>query len=418
MLQPLSLFIGLRYTLSKRRSRSVSFISGIAMMGIVLSVALLITVLSVMNGFDKELKERILGIMPQVSVYYPANSQEWPALRQHILQQQGVKGATPFIELQGMLHEGRFTQPGIIYGVDKHHHATVSNISNYLDNNTLLVLASDEHTIALGSGLAEKLQVGRDDKVTVIIPQLNQGGSRQNPAVKRLKIIDVFSTGTELDHSLALMGLVGAAQLSPNPLVISGLHISVNNLFEANYISNELKLSLSKKLNTNVYTSDWSRTHGNIYTAIKTSKSLVSLLLFLIIAIAAFNVVSTLMMVVVDKQSDIAVLRTLGVSNRQVLSIFIIQGAIIGVVGTIIGVVLGVFLALTIENIISSIEQLLSINFLQSTIYPVNFLPSSLQLNDIILVASASLIMSFIATIYPAIQAMKINPAEALSYDE
>jgi lipoprotein-releasing system permease protein len=144
----------------------------------------------------------------------------------------------------------------------------------------------------------------------------------------------------------------------------------------------------------------------------------VSLLLFLIIAIAAFNVVSTLMMVVVDKQSDIAVLRTMGVSNRQVLSIFIIQGAIIGVVGTIIGVVLGVFLALTIENIISSIEQLLSINFLQSTIYPVNFLPSSLQLNDIILVASASLIMSFIATTYPAIQAMKINPAEALSYDE
>ena len=418
MLQPFSLFIGLRYTLSKKRSRSVSFISGIAMTGIVLGVALLITVLSVMNGFDKELKERILGIMPQVSVYYPANSQQWPVLRQSILQQQGVKGATPFIELQGMLHEGRFTQPSIIYGVDPHHHVTVSNISSYLDNKTLRLLASDEYNIALGRGLAEKLQVERDDKVSVIIPQLNQSGSRQSPAVKRLNVIDIFSTGTELDHSLGLMGLTGAAQLSPNPLLVSGFHISVDNLFEASYVSSELRAILSKQLNANVYTSDWTRTHGNIYSAIKTSKSLVSLLLFLIIAIAAFNVVSTLMMVVVDKQSDIAVLRTLGVSNRQVLAIFIIQGTIIGVVGTLIGVVLGIFLALTVENIISGIEQLLGIHFLESTVYPINFLPSSLQLNDIILVASASLIMSFIATTYPAIQAAKINPAEALSYDE
>jgi lipoprotein-releasing system permease protein len=174
---------------------------------------------------------------------------------------------------------------------------------------------------------------------------------------------------------------------------------------------------LLEQLNMNVYTSDWTRTHGNIYTAIKTSKSLVSLLLFLIIAIAAFNVVSTLMMVVVDKQSDIAVLRTLGVSNRQVLAIFIIQGAIIGVIGTLVGVAIGIIMALTVENVIAGIEQFLGINFLQSTIYPVNFLPSSLQLNDILLVASASLIMSLFATIYPAIQATKINPAEALSYD-
>lgn len=418
MLQPLSLFIGLRYTLTKRRSRSVSFISGIAMTGIVLGVALLITVLSVMNGFDKELKERILAIMPQVSVYYPATNQEWPELREHILKQKGVKGATPFIELQGMLHEGRQTQPSIIYGVDRQNHDSVSNISKYLDTKTLLALERDDYAIALGSGLAEKLQVKRDDKITVIIPQLNQGGSRRTPSVKRLKVIDIFSTGTELDHSLALMGLNGAAQLTPNPSVITGLHVSVNNLFEASYISNQLRSILTKELNVNVYTSDWTRTHGNIYSAIKTSKSLVSLLLFLIIAIAAFNVVSTLMMVVVDKQSDIAVLRTLGVSNRQVLTIFVIQGAIIGVVGTIIGVVLGVLLALSIENIIASIEHFLGISFLQSTIYPVNFLPSSLQLNDIILVASASLIMSFMATIYPAIKAMQVNPAEALRYDD
>ena len=417
MLKPLSLFIGLRYTLSKKRSRSVSFISGIAMTGIVLGVSLLITVLSVMNGFDKELKQRILGVMPQVSIHYPASNRQWPALRQLILQQQGVKGVTPFIELQAMLHEGRFTQPSLIYGIDRHHHKTVSTIANYLDDKTLLALENDEHAIALGGGLAEKLQVELDDKITIIIPQLNQAGSRQNPTIKRLTIVDIFFTGTELDHSLALMGLTGAAQLSSDPLLVSGLQVSVENLFEANYIANELRVMFLEQLNMNVYTSDWTRTHGNIYTAIKTSKSLVSLLLFLIIAIAAFNVVSTLMMVVVDKQSDIAVLRTLGVSNRQVLAIFIIQGAIIGVIGTLVGVAIGIIMALTVENVIAGIEQFLGINFLQSTIYPVNFLPSSLQLNDILLVASASLIMSLFATIYPAIQATKINPAEALSYD-
>jgi lipoprotein-releasing system permease protein len=418
MFQPLSLFIGLRYTLSKRRSRSVSFISGIAMTGIVLGVALLITVLSVMNGFDKELKDRILSIMPQVSVYYPASNHQWPELREYIVKQDGVQGATPFIEIQGMLHEGRFTQPSIIYGVDKQYNSSVSNISQYLDKRTLSVLEQDDHSIALGAGLAKKLQVKQGDKITAIIPQLNQGSSSQIPTFKRLDIIDIFSSGTELDHSLALMGLNGAAQLSPNSNVITGLHIRVNNLFDAGYISNELRIMLTKKLNTNVFTSDWTRTYGNIYSAIKTSKSLVSLLLFLIIAIAAFNVVSTLMMVVVDKQSDIAVLRTLGISDRQVLSVFIIQGSIIGIIGTIIGVLLGVFLALSIENIIASLEQFLDINFLQSTIYPVSFLPSSLQANDIVLVASASLIMSFIATIYPAIKAIHINPAEALRYDD
>ncbi len=418
MIQPTSLFIGLRYTLAKRRSRSVSFISAIAMLGIILGVALLITVLSVMNGFDKELRERILAIMPQVSVYYPANNNEWPNIREHIVSQEGVGGATPFVELQGMLHESGATQPSIIYGIDQKYNNSVSKITNYLDKNTLTLLADSNSTIALGVGLAEKLNIKSGDKVTLIIPQLNKQNSRRTPAVKRLNVIDVFTTGTELDHSLALMGINGAAQLSTSPQGITGLHIRVNNLFESNRIANQLQSSLRQDLFINAYTSDWTRTHGNIYSAIKTSKSLVSLLLFLIIAIAAFNVVSTLMMVVVDKQSDIAILRTLGISDRQIITIFVIQGTIIGIVGTIIGVALGVLFALSVEGFVAALESLLGFSFLQSTIYPVSFLPSSLQLNDILLIAFASLIMSFIATIYPAIKASQIRPAEALRFEE
>ncbi len=418
MLQPASLFIGLRYTLAKKRSRSVSFISGVAMLGIILGVALLITVLSVMNGFDKELRERILAIMPQVSVYYSASSNEWPIIRERIVNQEGISAATPFVELQGMLHESGATQPSIIYGINQKYNSSVSKITSYLNKNTLALLAESNNAIALGAGLAKTLNVKTGDKVTLIIPQLNKQNVRRTPAVKRLNIVDIFTTGTELDHSLSLMGIDGAALLSKSPQDITGLHIRVDNLFEANYIANKLQSTLRQDLLINAYTSDWTRTHGNIYSAIKTSKSLVSLLLFLIIAIAAFNVVSTLMMVVVDKQSDIAILRTLGVSNRQVITIFVIQGTVIGIIGTIIGVGLGVLFALSVESFVAGLESLLGFSFLQSTIYPVNFLPSSLQLNDILLIASASLVMSFFATIYPAIKASQVKPAEALRFDE
>lgn len=417
MLQPTSLFIGLRYTIAKRRSRSVSFISGIAMLGIILGVALLITVLSVMNGFDKELRERILAIMPQVSVYYSANNNEWPTIREHILRQERISAATPFVELQGMLHESGVTQPSIIYGIDQNYNSSVSKITDYLDDSTLIDLA-ENNTIALGVGLAQKLNVMVGGKITLIIPQLNKNNVRKIPVVRRLKIIDVFATGTELDHSLALMGIKGAAQLSSNPEGVTGLHIKVKNLFEANYIANNVQSSLRQELFINAYANDWTRTHGNIYSAIKTSKSLVSLLLFLIIAIAAFNVVSTLMMVVVDKQSDIAILRTLGVSDRQVITIFVVQGTIIGIVGTAIGVGLGILFALSVESFVAALESFLGFSFLQSAVYPVSFLPSSLQLNDVLLIAFASLIMSFIATIYPAIKASQVKPAEALRFED
>ncbi len=410
---PLSFFIGLRYTLARRRNRSVSFISGIAMIGIVLGVALLITVLSVMNGFDRELKERILSIMPQVTLYQRGGMNNWVSLREQILEQEQVIGAAPFVELQVMLHQGKRTQPALLYGLDAKYESTVSNIRRYLADDTLERLNNADKYIALGKGLADKLALEQGESITVIVPRANSAAA--SPAIKRLEIIDVFSTNTELDHSFAIMGLESAAGLA-NPQQnsgISGLHLKVEQLFVAPRIASSLK----SQLPLDFYTTDWTRTHGNIYYAIKMSKNLVSLLLFLIIAIAAFNVVSTLVMVVVDKQGDIAILRTLGLTKQQVMAVFMVQGSVIGVIGTLIGVALGVVFALFVDDFVAWLETLLNIRFLESDIYPVSFLPSSLLFSDVIFVASVALIMSMLATIYPARKAASVAPAQALRYD-
>jgi lipoprotein-releasing system permease protein len=411
MMQPASLFIGLRYTFTQRRSRSVSFISGIAMVGIVLGVGLLITVLSVMNGFDKELKERILNIMPQVTIYHPSGIHQWSSVRQQVLEVEGVAAVTPFVELQTMLHVGRNTQPALIYGVESNYQNTVSKIAQFLAPDTIESLAQNNNYIAVGSGLAEKLKLEKNDFVTVIVPRADQSG--EMPAIQRMSAIDIFTTGTELDHSLALMGLQSAADLSEQPRVVSGLQIKVDDLFAAPSTAYNIR----QQLLNGYYSTDWTRTHGNIYYAIRMSKNLVSLLLLLIIAIAAFNVVSTLVIVVVDKQKDIAILRTMGMSDGQIMSVFITQGTIIGVIGTLLGIVLGVVLALTVDQIVAALESFLGVTFLQSDIYPISFLPSHLDWNDVAIVAMVSLVMSFIATFYPARKAMKLLPAEALRYD-
>ncbi len=406
-----SLFIGLRYILTNRRSRSVSFISRVAMLGIILGVALLLVVLSVMNGFDRELRERILSIMPQVTLYHAEGIQEWQPLRNQILEKDSVTAAAPFVELQGMANSGKHTQPILIYGIDPELEKTVSIINTFLNPNTLSQLPIVDNAIVLGGSLAKKLNVVKGDSISIIIPRTQ--GRQEPPAIRRLMILDVFNTGTELDASLALMGIDAAAKASLNSQVISGLHIKVDDLFSAASTARNIQVELPYGF----YTTDWTRTHGNIYYAIKMSKNLVALLLLLIVAIAAFNVVSTLVMVVIDKQSDIAILRTLGTSNQQIMLIFMVQGTIIGVIGTFIGVLLGLLLAFSVQNIVVGIEKLFDVHFLTSDIYPVSYLPSQVIASDVVWVVMISLLMSLLATLYPAWRAAAVKPADALRHD-
>ncbi len=408
-----SVFIGLRYTLARKRSRSVTFMSRIAMVGIVLGVALLILVLSVMNGFDKELRERILAIMPQVTLYQQANDNQttWQSLRQQILQHDDIAAAAPFVELQGMVNVGKATQPLLLYGIEPSLEKTVSIVHRFLDQDDCHMLSDYSNDIILGKSLAEKLHLNAGDKLNLIIPRLD--GQSQRAAIRRVTLLTTFNSGTEIDHSLAFMNLSFAQELLSSPGAVSGLHIKVHDLFHAPRVASELR----SQLPFYYYPRDWTQTHGNIYYAIQMSKRLVSLLLFLIVAIAAFNVVSTLMMVVIDNQSDIAVLRTLGTSRRQIMAIFMVQGVVITVMGLFIGVCLGLLLSITIGDVIAFIESIFAIDFLQSDIYPVSYVPADIHWQDTITVVLITLAMSLTATLYPAWRATKVEPAQVLRYD-
>ena len=404
--------LAIRYTLSRQRSRSVAFISRVAMAGVVLGVALLIVVLSVMNGFDRELRERVLSIMPQVTLYHSEGIEDWSALRLQLLTNDNdIVAAAPFVEMQGMVNAANNTEPLLIYGVDAQLESTVSIIEQFLAPGTLIAINKKEGGLVLGHTLAQKLDVSVGDSVNIIIPRAE--GQSSIPAIQRMRLVDVLKTGTEIDGHLALMGMQTAQGLSIHPSKVSGLHIKGRDLF----LSAEIAQQLQIRLPHGFYTGDWTRTHGNIYYAVKMSKKLVSLLLLLIIAIAAFNVVSTLVMVVIDKQGDIAILRTLGMSTRQTLSVFMIQGGLIGVIGTVLGAILGMLLALFTQNIVSGLEGLLDIQFLNSDIYPVSYLPSHILMSDVVWVVSVSILMSFLSTLYPAWRASKVKPAEALRYE-
>ena len=411
-LKKTSLFIGLRYLLSRKHNRSVSFISALAITGIVLGVALLIIVLSVMNGFDRELQQRILGVMPHVTLYERGGMGEWKPLRDEILPLESVNGVAPFIELQGLLNKRKQTKPVLVYGVDSRFEETVSDITRYLTADVLVQLDQNNDTIALGKDLADQLLVEVGERLTLLIPRNSRAA--RTPVIKQLKIIDIFSTGTELDQKFALMGLSGAANLSPQSQRITGLHIRTDDLFNAPQIASQIRQTAGQSF----YTRTWVQTHGNIYYAIQMSKNLVSLLLFLIIAIAAFNLVSTLVMVVVDKQKDIAILRTLGLSTTEIRHVFMIQGAFIGLIGTIIGVAFGVIFSLFLESAIAQLQSILGVRFLQTDIYPISFIPSELSISSVGFIAVISIVMCVIATIYPASRAAKVQPADALRFDE
>jgi len=411
MNRSISLTVGLRYAGAKKRSQLVSFISGISIAGLILGVSLLLVVLSVMNGFDRELRERILGVMPQAAIYHRHGIDHWQQLQQQLEQHPEVDAAAPFVQLQGLASHRRQVSPVSVYGIEPSQESRVSIIESYLAPSLLRQLTAGPDTVILGRGLAEKLKISTGGKLTLVVPR--KGQSRSAPRIKVLRTIGILATGTEVDNSLALVHLPLAMSLSDYPDRVGGLRLQVGDLFKAPRIAYELV----RDLPYGYYGSDWTRSHGNLFQAIQMSKGLVGLLLFLIIAIAAFNVVSTLIMVVVDKQGDIAILRTLGASTGTIMKVFMVQGLLIGVIGTVIGLLLGVALSQVVTEAVAWVEQLFGIQFLKSDVYPISYLPSDLRVSDIALVGVVSLFMSFVATLYPAWRASRVNPAEALRYE-
>lgn len=415
MVRFFNLFVGLRYAGARRRTQLVSFISGISILGLMVGVGLLLTVLSVMNGFEKELRDRILGIIPHGAIYFTLGIDDWSSLRNSLLANPDLVAAAPFVELQGMLSVGKRVKPAALYGIDVDSNEQVSSVAGFVELEVLQQLRSragtDNDAIILGAGLAESLKVQPGDRITVLIP--NSSNAQAVPKFKPMFLAGVVRSGTELDYALALINLDTASQLSETPGRVSGLRVKTRDLFAAP----EIIRAQVRTMDYGYYGTDWTRSHGNLYHAVQMSKNLVGLLLFLIVAIAAFNVVSTLVMVVVDKQTDIAILKTLGASRGDILAIFVVQGAVIGALGTLLGLAFGVFGSLMAQDVVAGLEKLLQIRFLNAEIYPVSYLPSQMRLADFVQVACVSWAMSLLATLYPAWKASRVAPAEALRFE-
>ena len=411
MFKPISLYIGLRYTRARRSNHFISFIALVSMIGLTLGVAVLITVLSVMNGFDRELKNRVLGMVPQATVSSTQILTDWPELAKKVEQNKHVVGAAPFTQLQGMLTAHGQVSGIMVTGIEPKYERKVSIIQDHMVAGNLDDLKKGEFGIVLGKQMTDALGLGIGDNITLVLPEATPSPAGVVPRFKRFKIVGIFSIGAEVDSMMGYIALNDASTLLRLPDGAQGVRMKLDDIFAAPTVANEIVRDLSGDF----YASDWTYTHGNLFSAIQMEKAMVSLLLFLIVLVAAFNIVSSLVMVVTDKKADIAILRTLGASPATITKIFMVQGTIIGVIGTVAGAILGVIFATSISSLIGWLNTSLGLNLFDA--YFINYLPSYLRWQDVLIIVSLSLVLSFLATIYPALRAAKIQPAEALRYE-
>ncbi len=412
---PYELFIGLRYTRAKRRNHFISFISLTSMVGIALGIVVLITVLSVMNGFQEELRARILGVASHIEISdFGGTLADWPLIAREAATNPEVVGAAPYIMAQGMLSYDQAVQGALIRGILPEEERKVADIGEHMKAGRLEDLRPDGFGIVLGAELARSLGVRPGDKVTVIAPQGNVTPAGILPRLKQFTVVGIFEVDMNVyDAGLALINMEDAAKLYRMGDRVSGVRLKLRDLFAAPRVSREL----GDTLPGNLFIRDWTQQNANFFRAIQMEKTVMFVIMFFIVAVAAFNIVSTLVMVVTDKQADIAILRTLGASPRSIMKIFIVQGTIIGVVGTLIGVAGGVALASNIDVVVPAIERLFGIHFLAKDVYYISELPSQVQATDVISIAVVSFTLSLLATLYPSWRASKINPAEALRYE-
>ena len=415
MALPYELLIGLRYTRAKRRNHFISFISLISMLGIGLGVAALIVVLSVMNGFQTELRSRILGVVSHIQIS-GANGEMagWEFVAAQAERQPGVLAAAPFVQVQGMLSHGQSVRGAMVRGILPDYEEKVAAFRGHMKEGSFDSLQPESFNVVLGSDLARLLGVFVGDKVTLIAPQGVVTPAGVVPRMKSFTVSGIFEVGMfEYDSGLALIRMEDAQRLYRMDDRVSGVRLKVDDLFKAPQMARRLAMVIDVP----AYISDWTRSHANFFRAVQIEKNMMFIILSLIVAVAAFNIVSTLVMAVTDKQADIAILRTLGASPRSIMAVFMVQGALIGVVGLALGVLGGVVLAHNIDVVVPFIERLLGTQILAKEVYYISSLPSELQWSDVSTITVLSFVLSLVATLYPSWRASRVNPAEALRYE-
>ena len=417
MFSPVSLFIGLRYTRAKRRNHFISFISLMSIFGIALGVLVLITVMSVMNGFDREIQKQVFSMVPPVTVstqYYQVKN--WQAVQDDLKKMPEVTAVAPFVTGQVLLSRNGIVQPAIMNGISPGTEAHVTTLAQNMIAGQLTDLKPHAYHLVLGAELAERLGVFVGDSVMVLTPQLSMSPAGVMPRFKRFTVSGIFRVGNGFgfDAGLAFIDLTDGQKLFQTGQSVSGIHVQIQNPWRAIQFSE----GLARQWGPEVRVSNWTDQFGEFFHAVALEKTMMFFILMLIIAVAAFNLVCTLVMAVNEKQADIAILRTLGATRATILRIFVVQGAVAGLMGTMLGVVGGVLLSQHVTTLVSRIEQLFHVEFLSSSVYfGLTRLPSQLEGGDVLRVSIAAIVLSLLATLYPAWRASRIHPAEALRYE-
>jgi lipoprotein-releasing system permease protein len=414
---PYEWLVGLRYTRAGKRSGRnsfISFISLISVSGIALGVAALIVVLSVMNGFQKEVTDRMLSVLAHIEVFDARGGMpNWRQAEQEAFRNPEVRGAAPFVETQGMLLRDDVMRPSVIRGVLPAEEGKVSDVGKQIRQGSFNDLTPGSFNIVLGSALARSLGVTVGDKVTMLLAQAQTTPAGMLPRTRSFNVVGIFEAGHyEFDSALSFISLEDAEKME-RLAAPSGLRLRIADMHKAPAVAHELQRTMSGEL----VMRDWSKLNANWFAAVQTEKKMMFIILTLIIAVAAFNLVSTLVMTVTDKQADIAILRTLGSSPRSIMKIFMVQGALVGIMGTLMGVFFGVLVALNIDVIVPFIEHLLGVQFLSKDVYLISEMPSDLRWPDVFKIGGVSVLLAFVATIYPSYSASRVKPAEALRYE-
>ncbi len=415
MFQPKELFIGLRYTRAKRKNHFVSFIAFISIAGVALGVFSLIVVLSVMNGFGNELRDRTLSMTSHATITgFDGITENWRQVVDRAMQHSRVTAAAPYIRKEVMLSNGQRVSGALVRGILPEYEQQVSQVADKMVSGSLADLKPGEYGIVLGRELANALGVYEGDRITMITPEASITAIGVMPRLRRFTVVGVFEVGMhQFDSAMSYIHLDDAARLFRMGERVTGVRLKLDDLFDAPYITRELDAIFGEEY----WVRDWTRQHKNFFRALKTEKTVMFIILLMVVAVAALNIVSTLMMTVTDKEADIAILRTMGISPGSIMAIFMIQGAVIGLFGTVIGVATGVPVALNVFEIVSALEQLFNTDFLPSDVYYISDIVAEVRLSEVLTYSISAFCITILATIYPAWRAARTLPAEALRYE-